>query len=198
MIWIADGFDINQAHLDHVTRHIRNAEEFVLSVDISGYQGDFRLEIPEELIAGAGKSLTKETKIEWETFLGSLIPVEFQLIMPLGRNDMWQCTCLEKDLHSPDCVCGCRYCDGFRNCGCVEGDCQCPAICNCACDHCPHLQTQSEDSSGRMCATASCPNPASPKNKYEKYCGHCRWQVTKEKYVLRTCFLVNYLLTVHW
>ena len=184
MLWIAEQISPTAPQFTHINRHIRAAEDFVIAGGLSSYQGERSLDIPEELRIDDGRILKKEVQMEWETFFEQILPVVVQVIKPLGRNDMWSCSCAsEESQHSEDCVCPCKCCDAFRHCPCILGECTCPALCNCACSHCYHHDKPDDEPYFRICANEECSNPAPAQRSRGRYCYQCRWIVTKQKCV---------------
>lgn len=139
IVWIGEG--ISDEQLRHVDRHVTNSEEFVLGTNLSSYQGQRALTIPKELQIDTGKTWTKQRITTWNNFLKGLLPiVEVDVVIPLGRNETWKCTCIPDDPanHSLDCQCDCKVCSKYRRCLCSEGKCICPPLCNCICSTCFH------------------------------------------------------------
>jgi hypothetical protein len=181
MIWA--GSELNDLQIEHMNRHLQNAEEFVLGRGLSSYQGERALDIPDELRIDDGKWLNKETKMKWQAYLKQVLPVEADLVMPLEKNGMVQCSCssVGHDLHSPDCVCPCKYCCSFRDCACTETKCVCPPVCNCACLQCVHDGKPNEQPSQPTCATEGCQNPPKGSRGRDLYCGRCQYVARRDK-----------------
>ncbi|KAK3646100.1 hypothetical protein LTR56_008717 [Elasticomyces elasticus] len=147
IIWISSTLSARSPLTDHIARHLTNAEEFVASQALSAYQGERALEIPREITIDTGRTWTKERKEQWTEFIQNAVPIELSIIIPLGRNETWDCsraTVIETVLVSKGTV-------TVRESAITHG----------------------EDDASRLCATPRCTNLAPTDRKNGRFCGSC-------------------------
>lgn len=168
IIWINESVQRKPCIAEHVRRHTKNAENFVLAMYSSSYVGSFEGEIPSEL------TQNEDGYREFNLGRAGLWATVVSQALEIGREQIdiewadghtsYSCSCV-KDGHSIDCQCTCSICQKARFCGC-RGSCECPAICNCRCPHC-------HDVHFRPCIGQDCPNPAPLGGKGGILCWPC-------------------------